>query len=385
MTIEEIRELGIEELEKRSLEIAEETAEADSSQLETLNAELDAIEERRSELNTEIQERKLAAEKVAKGDGKEIETRKEEETMSTMEVRNSKEYIEAFAKYIKTGKDAECRALLTANVQSEELTGTVPVPSIVEGTIRAAWENDQIFSRVRKSYFKGNLKVGFEVSSTDAVWHGEGSGPVTEETLVLGIVEMVPTTIKKWISFSTEVEAMGAEDFLRYIYDELTYRIIKAAAEGVIQAITLSPVDYTGGTNAVAVPKVQGTATTASLVAAEGLLSGQAQDLVVICNRATAAAIKGAALSAGYAYDPFDGMTVLYTEGLKSYTAASANEVFMIVGDLAGVQANLPDGEAVKFVYDEYTLADEDLVRVIGRLYQATAVTGPGMLVNITK
>lgn len=384
MTIEEIRELGFEDLEKRSLEIAEETATADSEMLETLNAELDAIEERRNALNIEIEERKAAAEKVAEGKGKEIESRKEE-IMTNMEIRNSKEYIEAFARYIKTGKDTECRALLTENVQSDELHGTVPVPSIVEGTIRAAWENDQIFSRVRKSYFKGNLKVGFEVSSSDAVWHGEGSGAVTEENLVLGIVEMVPTTIKKWISFSTEVEAMGAEDFLRYIYDELTYRIIKEAAEGVVQAITNAPTDYTGGTGSVAVPQVQGTATTASIVAAEGLLSGQAEDLVVICNRATAAAIKSAALSAGFAYDPFDGATVLYTEALDSYAISSANDVFMIVGDLAGVQANLPDGEAVKFVYDEFTLAEQDLVRVIGRLYQATAVTGPGMFVNVIK
>ena len=98
MTIEEIRELGFEELEKRSLEIAEETATADSEMLETLNAELDAIEERRNALNIEIEERKAAAEMVAEGKGKEIESRKEE-IMTNMEIRNSKEYIEAFAFY----------------------------------------------------------------------------------------------------------------------------------------------------------------------------------------------------------------------------------------------------------------------------------------------
>ena len=142
MTIEEIRELGFEELEKRSLEIAEETATADSEMLETLNAELDAIEERRNALNIEIEERKAAAEKVAEGKGKEIETRKEE-IMTNLEVRNTPEYIDAFARYIKTGKDTECRALLTENV-----SGMVPVPEIVEGTVRAAWENDEIFSRL---------------------------------------------------------------------------------------------------------------------------------------------------------------------------------------------------------------------------------------------
>lgn len=377
MTIEEIRELGFEELEKRSLEIAEETATADSEMLETLNAELDAIEERRNALNIEIEERKAAAEKVAEGKGKEIESRKEE-IMTNMEIRNSKEYIEAFARYIKTGKDAECRALLTENVSG----GTIPVPEIVEGTVRAAWENDEIFARVRKTYVKGNLKVGFEISSSDATIHTEGTA-VDEESLVLGIVNLVPATIKKWISVSTEVLAMESEEFLRYIYDELTYRIIKAAADKVVDEIEASPA--TSSATQVGVPSVTGTATTASIVAAEGLLSGQASDLVVITTRATAAAVKSAALSAGFAYDPFDGATVVYTEALDTFAAASTGDTFMIVGDLAGVQANLPEGEAVKFVFDEYTLAASDLVRVIGRLYAAIEVTGPGMFVKVVK
>lgn len=379
MTLEQIKELGFEELEKRSLEIAEETAEADSEMLETLNAELDAIEERKQALEIEVEERKAVAEKVAEGKGKELETRKEE-IMTNLEVRNSKEYIEAFARYIKTGKDAECRALLTENVN-----GMVPVPEIVEGTVKAAWENDEIFSRVRKSFVRGNLKVGFEASSSDAAVHTEGDDPVSEEELVLGIVSLVPATIKKWISVSTEVAAMGAEEFLRYIYDELTYRIIKAAADGVVGSIANAPTDYTNGTDQVAVPQLAGDASTATIIEAEGLLGGQARNLVVICSRSTAAAIKGGALSGNFPFDPFDGATVLYTEALDSYADASANEVFMIVGDLAGVQANLPEGEAVKFIYDEYTLAPSDLIRIIGRLYAAIGVTGPGMFVNVTK
>lgn len=380
MTIEEIRELGFEELEKRSLEIAEETATADSEMLETLNAELDAIEERRNALNIEIEERKAAAEKVAEGKGKEIETRKEE-IMTNLEVRNTPEYIDAFARYIKTGKDAECRALLTENV-----SGMVPVPEIVEGTVRAAWENDEIFSRVRKTFIKGNLKVGFEASGSPAEIHTEGGDPVTEEELILGIVEMIPATMKKWISVSTEVAAMGSEEFLRYIYDEITYKIIQGTANDIVSTIIQSHADYTDNDyTQVAVPQVGGEATTASIIEAEGLLGGQARDLVVICNRATAAAIKAQALAANFAYDPFDGATVLYTEALDSYADANEDDVFMIVGDLAGVQVNLPEGESVKFVYDEFTLAPSDLIRIIGRLYAAIGVTGPGMFVNVVK
>lgn len=379
MTIDEIKVLGFEELEKRSLEIAEETAKADSDMLETLNAELDAIEERKEVLNIEIEERKAAAEEVAKGKGKELEERKESEIMTNMEIRNSQEYIEAFARYIKTGKDAECRALLTENVSG----GTVPVPEIVEGTVRAAWEKDEIFSRVRKTFVKGNLKIGFEISSTDAVVHTEGAAAPAEETLVLGIVSLVPATIKKWISVSTEVAAMGAEEFLRYIYSELTYRVIKAASDAVVDAIDGAPATSTA--TEVGVESVQGTASIAAIIEAEGQLSGQASDLVVITSRANAAAIKIDALSAGFPVDPFDGATVLYTEALPAFDDATAGDTFMIVGDLAGIQANLPEGEAVKFVYDEYSLAEKDLIKVVGRLYAGIGVTTPGMFVKVTK
>ena len=61
MTREEIMTLGFEELETRADAIAVETAEADKDQLEELNAELDAIEERKKALNIEIEERKKAA------------------------------------------------------------------------------------------------------------------------------------------------------------------------------------------------------------------------------------------------------------------------------------------------------------------------------------
>jgi HK97 family phage major capsid protein len=135
--------------------------------------------------------------------------------MDIKEYRNTKEYIDAFAEYVKTGNDAECRALLTENVG----TGTVVVPEFVETKVMTAWENDEIMNRVRKTFIKGNLKVNFEISGTDAVVHVEGSGEVDPETLTLGMVKIVPQNIKKWIPISDEVYAMGGEEFLDYIYD----------------------------------------------------------------------------------------------------------------------------------------------------------------------
>ena len=368
MTREEIMNLGFEELETRAAAIAAETAEADADQLEALNAELDAIEERKKALKIEVEERKKEAEAVAAGAGKEVRKGKEVETMTNKEIRNTPQYIEAFAKYIKTGKDAECRALLTENADD----GVVPVPELVESRVRQAWENDKIFSRVSKTFVRGNLKVGFEISASDASVHAEGADAPAEEELVLGIVNMVPEYIKKWIAPSDKVLAMGAEEFLAYIYDELTYKIIKKAADLVVAAITSAPASSTS--SAVGVAQIESEVDAAAIIDAIAELGDEAQNNVFIASGSTIAAVKKAALTANYAFDPFQGLEVIAKDGVTG----------AIVGDLAGVQANLPEGDSVRFIFDEYSLAEADLVKIVGKLLAAIAVVGPKMFAYIT-
>lgn len=368
MTREEIMVLGFEDLEKRAAAIAEETAEADAEMLESLNAELDMIEERKTTLKAEVEERKKAAEAVANGAGKAKEIRKDEHKMTNKEIRNSHEYIEAFAKYIKTGKDAECRALLTENVEG----GVVPVPELVESRVRQAWERDEIFNRVAKTYVRGNLKVGFEISATSAAVHTEGANAPQEETLVLGIVNMVPANIKKWITVSDEVLALGAEEFLAYIYDELTYKIVQKAADLVVAAITTAPAQSTS--SAVGVAQIESAVDAAAIIDAIAALGDGAQDNVLIASGSTLASIRKAVLNANFAYDPFQGLTVIQKDGVTG----------AIVGDLSGVQANLPEGDAVTFKFDDLSLAEKDMVKIVGRLYAAIAVVGPKMFAYIT-
>ena len=227
----EIKEMNFAELEERRAELAEEIKEADAERLDAINAELDAIQARKAELKTEAENRAKDIEEVLNAPEPTpiIEERKTEE----METRNTKEYIDAFAEYIKTGDDREARALLTENVSG----GKLPVPEFVDEIVRTAWENDDILSRVRKTYFRGNLKVAFELSADGAYEHTEGTTAVTEESLTLGIVTMIPKNIKKWITISDEAVAMGGESFLRYVYDELTYQIIKKLKELVVTDI----------------------------------------------------------------------------------------------------------------------------------------------------
>lgn len=369
MTIEEIKALGLDELETRASSIAKEVKEADADKAEELKKELDAIEERKNAIKIENEETRKKAAEVANGAGKTVETRKDENKMTNKEVRNSQEYVEAFAKYIKTGKDAECRSLLTENVEG----GTVPVPELVENRVRQAWENDEIFSRIDKTYVKGNLKVGFEISATDASVHTEGDKTKPdEEVLTLGIVNMVPSMIKKWITVSDEVLSLGAEDFLAYIYDELTYKIIQKAASLVVDAIMNAPV--TSDTEHVGVAKIVGDVEPTKILEAIAELGDGAQNKVFIASGQTIASVREYVIAEGqYAYDPFFGLTVIQKEGVTG----------AIVGDLSGVQANLPDGDAVTFKFDDLSMAEHDLVKIVGKLYAAIAVVGPKMFATI--
>ena len=368
----------IEELEARKLAIA--------SEMDAEGADLDALTDEVRRINAEMETRKAAEAKkaeirkaVAAGKGQVIESAPKTERKSNEEIRSSEAYINAFANYIKTGNDKECRSLLTENV-----SGQLPVPTFLDNIIRTAWEKDDILSRVRRTDIRGNLRVPFELSASDAYVHTEGTTAVTEESLTFGVVTMTPANIKKWIKISDEAVAMGGETFLRYIYDELTYKIIKKLASLVIADVTGSPTS--SDADEVGVPQVTLAPSVTTIPTAVANLSDEASDVVVIMNRLTEVEFISAYAAGNFAVDPFAGLRKVYTSALPAYSAAVAGSgIYAIVGDLRGCQVNFPEGDDVIVKWDDLSLAESDLVKVVGRIYAAHDVTGPGMLVNIVK
>lgn len=380
MSIEEIKNISAEECEARIAEIRSEM-NAEDADLVALSAEVDAIEERKSLLIKAEEERKALASKVANEQTVTIiEERKETKKMENIEIRNTPEYIDAFAEYIKSEDDKECRSLLTENV-----SGDVAVPELVYDIVKTAWENEEIMSLVRHTYIKGNLKVGFEISGDPAVVHTEGDEAVTEEELVLGTVTLVPASIKKWISVSDEVMDMRGEAFLRYIYDELTHRIAKKAADVLVGIIAASPTTSTS--TAPAVPAIDVAAIAIDTIAqAIGNLSDEATNPVIVMNKLTWSAFKAVQYAGGFNVDPFEGLRVVFNDSLKSFTAASDGDVFAIVGDFGqGAIANFPNGDDIRIKFDENSLAEADLVKIIGRKYVALGVVAPNAFVNLKK
>lgn len=383
MTIEEIKNLDMDGIETRSIEIKDEM-NTEGADLETLSAEVTALEERKTQL---VEEMKRAQEAVANGAGAEVDKKEEKRAMPTIaEIRSSEAYVNAYANYIKSGDDREVRSVLTENgVSSSGTSAGVPVPVVVEDRIRTAWENDAILSRVKRTYVKGILKVGFELSATDAAIHEEGANAPTEETLNLGIVSLVPETIKKWITISDEAFDMKGQAFLDYIMDEIEYRLVKFAADTVVADITGAPTTATKTAASVAHVETSGIA---DFVNALSLLSDEAQNPVIIINKQSYAYYKGLAMAAGYAVDPFDGMQVLFNNSLAVATATPSSGTvnkIAIVGDLEGESVNFTDGYEPTIKIDDLSLAEKDLIKVVGRLPIGHGVTACGRFVVVTK
>ena len=378
----DLTEKSVEELEARQAEIAGmETEGVETEEIEARAGELEAIQ-------AELQARANAAAKaeeerqaVANGAGEVKEEKQEEKKMEVSEIRNSAEYLDAFANYIRTGNDAECRTVLLS--KNAPASGQLPVPDMLEGIIKTAWEKNAFLNHIKKTYFRGNLRVPFELSATGAWKHVEGTTGLTEEEITIGIVNIVPANIKKLVRVTDECIAMGGEEFLRYIYDEVTYQILKELVSEIIDYI--DDLSTSNTSSAIGIPKVKVAPGVMVLPNAATNLSEDATDLCVVMNRLTEAKFNTAYASGQFAIDPFDGFTKVYCSALPAYDTASENDMYALIGDLKAIQANYPEGEGVIIKWDDLTYAEDDIVKVVGRQYAGFAVTAPGRLVKLTK
>lgn len=373
----------LEEIEARKLEIRSEVeATEDLEKIEELNQEVDSLDEEVKEINEHEEQRKIG-EQLETGEvvAKEVSIEEKSIGGNIMETRNSKEYINAYAEYLKSTlvpnyeMSSEARALITTGGYATGNSATVEVPDMVENVVKTAWEREELIQLVRRTNVPGNLKIQFEVSGDAAVIHTEGNGAVSEESLTLGVVELAPKSIKKWISVSDEVLDMRGEDFLDYIYDELTYRIAKKCADELINIIkqlpqTLSANGETGVYDTVSAAKVSGNIGLDTIINAVSQLSDEARDITIVMNKATYASFKAVQLAANYAQDIFDGHRVIFNNSLPAYSSATAGQVYAIVGDFGvGSQLNFPKGDDITIKYDDKTAMEYDLVRILGREY----------------
>lgn len=382
--IEEIK-ARMGEIETRSAEIVTAVATAEGEALTKLKDETASLMEERKALATELatlEERERVAENIEAGaEGTPVkkpeEVRGEEMTVKKIELRDSAEYVNAYANYVKTGKTEEIRALLTKNGG-----GDVMVPTIVDEVIRTAWETEGLLKYVHAVSVKGNLQIGFEFSAEGATFHTEGTDAPKEEKLELGTVTLTPETAKKWIHISDEVMDMDSGAFLEYVYKELAYRIAKAISDRCVKKVVDAP--QTATKTAPAVAKVE-TSGIMDVINAVAKLSDEATNPVIVMNKQSYAYYKGLAMASNYAVDPFDGLTVVFNNTLDVADGKTAG-TYMIVGDFGeGMTLNYPAGTNISFKFDDVSEAEKDLIKIVGRCPVAVEITAQNAFCKVVK
>lgn len=393
----------IAKLSERKNEIAtsitEKRTEFESSDVEKRDAlieDVDALQKEAEEIDKEVEE--LEEVKKTFEDQEErmsliknVETVKVEERTKNMNtntnILDSKEYREAWVESIKRGDDNIARKVLRDDpVYGLATTNdNVPVPTIWQSYVETAWLNYGKFSRlVNKSYVQGYMSIPLELEATGAVVHDEGAEAPTEESITLGAVELKPAMIKKWISLTDEIMALTADDFMRYIADELVYRVILKLDEGIINGALDSNgkgvVGIVGNTNTLSYPAALSFNVVNEAIA--GLVTFD--NLTLAINPATffknfmgLTDLQGRPIyqiahdNTGKPQYFINGIRCEFTQALPAYDDASETDVWAVVGDFRGYRLNLPEGEMVRTLFDPYTLATEDKARMIGRLFAA--------------
>lgn len=358
----EIKEMQIEDIQNRMSEIEKEI-ETDGADLEALNAEVDQLNARAAEIEARANSEKELRAKVAGLNVKPVEEIEEkEERKEHMEKEKRAQLEDALAEYLKGRATAEQRAMLLSTNATD---GTVKVSDIVDDYIWTDWDKSPILSRVRKVYVKGNYSVGYEASATGATVHEEGANAPAEETLTLAYVDFIAKYIKKWIRVSDTVLALKGRAFLDYLFDEFGHQLAVALENAVVADIVASDL------SAKVTNPIDNTAAMAGFAA----LSDEAANPVVIISKTNYAAIMNARTTGGDKIeDPFNGMEVLFNNTVTG----------MLVGDLDGVVANFPEGEDFKFIVDENTYAEQDLVKIVGKILAAIHLVRPNGFAVVT-
>ena len=358
-------------------------------EIEAIKKEIAKLKEEKEKFENSVNLRKKELKEVVNA-GVVVESGRKDDLITTREERKAKldkilsseEYEEAFAEDIKNNNFKQTRSLLT-----DLVSGSVPVPTYLEEKIETNWENDEIFNRVNVTNFKGVAEFPFELSATGATVHTEGSAAPAEEELVLGKVTIVPHTIKKWIKISTEALELKGREFLDYIYDEIEYRIVKKLSDDIVDTIENTPTTATATSTSITEKTIQADPSFSELVAALADISSNATDICFLMNRktfftkvanlvdSTGQPIWRQLSEGGKIINTVFGYPVLFTDHLKEQDGTTTHETDIIVGDLKGVTVNMPAARDVKMTTDELSLAELDLVKIVGRLMAGIGVT----------
>ena len=234
MTREEIMALDIEQIEARSLELVSAIDAAENNEaMDAIQAEMDALEERKVQIVAEIEERKANIADVIKGEGEVVETIVEERKEKEMFGIETKEYRDAFMANLVGRATVEQRAILADNSAYGDGLA-LPV-----GLDRDIW--DQINSAHPILADVDVLRSGIAIKVTKmtpaAVTKKMDSANSTEQTFTGVDVTLVGADYHTYVTLSYAEAKMSQGAMERFLVKEVADALGEALAKDVFARI----------------------------------------------------------------------------------------------------------------------------------------------------
>lgn len=391
----------VDEVEKRKAEFESANVEKRDellAQVEELTKEAKALDSEIKELEEtknaykEQEERMSMTNTLSK-----VEERKEQ--VMEKNILETKEYTKMYADYIRGKVDEkEIRSYLRqANLATTN--GAVPIPQIMQGFVETAWAEYGKFSRlVSETFEAGILRIPVEVSADGANWHDENGEAVTQEEITLGQIILQPKMIKKFIALTDELMAMAEDEFLRYVSDELVYRVILALDEAIINRTDANSLGVIGVLGNTYTEQVSAdldfnviNQAIAELITFDDLTIAMNpktffNNFMGLTDQVGNPIFRIVHDNEGRPTYFLSGHRVEFTNAIPAYDDVVAGSPYAVVGNFRrGYRLNYQQGRDVITLVDPYTLATEDIVRMIGRLYVAGNVVKPKHFAQLNK
>ena len=385
-------------------EVETRKAEFESADVETRDAileQVDGLTKEAENLDTEIKELEETRNQYQEQETRmslnntltKCEERKEQLSMET-NVLETKDYEKLYADMIRGKVDEkEVRSYLQRSGSANLSTATsyVPIPTIMQGYVETAWATYGKFSRlVSETFEPAILRIPVEASADGASWHSENGDAVEQEQIVLSQIVLQPKMIKKFLALTDELMAMAEQEFLRYVADELVYKVILALDEAIMTRTDLNGLGVIGivgnalteSVNANLDFNVINEAVAKLLVFDDLTIAMHPQtffkNFMGLTDQVGNPIFRIVHDNEGKPAYYLSGYRVEFTLALPAYDSANAGDTYAIVGNFRrGYRLNYPQGRDVITLVDPYTLATEDVVRMIGRLYVAGNVVKP--------
>lgn len=313
----------------------------------------------------------------------------------------SKELLNAYAKAMKgdTSEYNEMVKTLSTTATDGDAAGAFGtlIPEYVANEVqRKMVHYGALWNHARKIAIKGLYKLSVEVSATGAEIHKEGTAAPSEEEIVLDGRLLDPEHIKKWITWTDEIEIMSGIDLINYLTDEfiekimikVEYEMLYGAAdqkglEGIVTFATSTDAKLNGYVNKIETADETGAKIsyidllkTISKIRGANIKWFMRQETFYEAilsisdsnDRPIWASLQNNSESESMA---ILGRRVEFSDAFESLEDAEVGKAVILAQAENAYTINHPDGMTPNFIQDPYSLAEKDQKKLVGKLFSA--------------